>query len=72
MLVFSRRLLVSPLSVSAVKRLVHSVVFATFIWLGTPGVNIVQWYSWLVLCAFLSPVLAACSLLCKHGIVGGF
>lgn len=61
----------SPLSVSTVKRLVHSVVFATFMWLGTPGVNIVQWYSRLVY-AFLSPVLAARSLLCKHGIVGVF
>ena len=44
----------SPLSVSAVKRLVHSVLFAAFIWLGTPGVNIVQWYTWLVY-AFLVP-----------------
>ena len=29
--------------------LVHSVVFAAVIWLGTPRVVIVQWYSWLVL-----------------------
>ena len=65
-LFFIRCLLVS---VSVVKCLVYSVVFAAFICLGTPGVDIVQWFTWLVH-AFSSPVLAACSLLCKRGIVG--
>ena len=49
--------------------LVHSVVFAVGMWLGTPGVHVVQRYSWLVH-ALSSCVLAACSLLCGRGIVG--
>lgn len=47
----------SWLSGSIVRRLVHSEVFAAFIWLRTLGVDIVEWY-WLVR-VFSSPVFAA-------------
>ena len=49
--------------------LVHSVVFAVGMWLGTPGVDVVQRYSWLVH-ALSSRALAACWLLCGRGFVG--
>ena len=48
--------------------LVHSVVFAVGMWLGTPGDDVVQRYSWLVH-ALPFRVLAACWLLCGCGIV---